>query len=403
MYPNDFGTSMVTNEDNKTVLTILAGQSTSDAGIEEMIDEAIAEKFPSVHLDWECVDWGDGFHSQIMGRFAAGDAPDIIVGKVQDVYAYSFGENLAPININGMDKIHEEALSAVTKDGVAYGLPYNALYQGVLYNKKIFEKLNLEKPATLEELNRIVKVLKENNITPFASHFLESWKAGNMTMQFFINDIFRDHPDWGTSFRDKKINFTDNDAIINCLEQNQYILDNSWDDSLTIDQYESDRRFAEGEAAMYLTGSWSLQSINQYENSNEYGIFPYPNGEGNAELIKETNITFMISNTTKKQALINDIFEELLSNKKLMQEILAYTQSYSIVDGLESGYTSSISTDVEWYEENNKVVDASIGNNQLIWEFQSELAEKILAWLQGEESIGDVLSYADKHRMESDN
>jgi ABC-type glycerol-3-phosphate transport system substrate-binding protein len=224
-----------------------------------------------------------------------------------------------------------------------------------------------------------------------------------MTMQFFINDIFRDHPDWGTSFRDKKINFTDNDAIINCLEQNQYILDNSWDDSLTIDQYESDRRFAEGEAAMYLTGSWSLQSINQYENSNEYGIFPYPNGEGNAELIKETNITFMISNTTKKQALINDIFEELLSNKKLMQEILAYTQSYSIVDGLESGYTSSISTDVEWYEENNKVVDASIGNNQLIWEFQSELAEKILAWLQGEESIGDVLSYADKHRMESDN
>ena len=54
------------------LLTVLAGQSTSDAGIEDMIDEVLAEKFPNVKLQCECVDWGEQFNSQMQGRFASG-------------------------------------------------------------------------------------------------------------------------------------------------------------------------------------------------------------------------------------------------------------------------------------------------------------------------------------------
>ncbi|MDR2646174.1 MAG: hypothetical protein LBC04_03315, partial [Holosporaceae bacterium] len=39
-------------------LKVLAGQSTTDAGIEKMIDEAVAKKYPEIKLEWECVDWG---------------------------------------------------------------------------------------------------------------------------------------------------------------------------------------------------------------------------------------------------------------------------------------------------------------------------------------------------------
>ena len=39
---------------DEVTLTVLAGQSTTDAGIEDMIDEALAEKYPEVTLEWEC-------------------------------------------------------------------------------------------------------------------------------------------------------------------------------------------------------------------------------------------------------------------------------------------------------------------------------------------------------------
>ena len=78
-----------------------------------------------------------------------------------------------------------------------------------------------------------------------------------------------------------------------CLENNRNILERSWEDALSIDQYESDNRFAGGQAAMYLTGSWSLQFANQYNRGDEFGIFPYPNEHGDARLLRETNVTFM--------------------------------------------------------------------------------------------------------------
>lgn len=392
-----------TPEQEQIILTVLAGQSTSDVGIEDMIDDVLAEKFPHVHLEWECVDWGENFGDQMQARFAAGDIPDIMIGKAQDIYVYAAMGNLAPIPAACIDKIEEQALEAVTIDGTVYGLPYNALYQGVIYHKEIFAKYNLEPPKTQEDLDEIVSVLTANQITPFASHFQKSWQVGNMTMQFFMNDIFNENSDWGDSFRSGKVNFTDNDRVEKCLLQNQYILVHTWPDALMIDQYESEKRFVEEDAAMYLTGTWSLQTINQYSSDQEYGIFPYPNLSGDSNLIRETNITFMKSNSSENGELIDQILEEIITNEELTQNILSFTQTYSVIKELEPDYTNCIEEDINWYEENNQVVEVTEGNSQLLWIFQNDLAVKQLEWLQGKISLQDVLSYADLHREESGN
>lgn len=389
-----------TQEEKPIMISVLAGQSTSDAGIEDMIDEALADKFPNVQLEWECVDWGEKFDSQMQARFAAGDVPDIMVGKAQDVASYAVGGNLAPISVICTDKIKEQALQPVTKDGVIYGLPYNILYQGVIYNKDIFKRYHLKPPKTIEELKNIVTVLKEHQITPFAAHLQESWQVGNMMMQFFMNDIFKEQPDWGERFRKGEVDFN-NDTVKNCLKQNQYILTNSWDDAMMLDQYESDRRFFEGEAAMYLSGSWSLQSINQYNLNQDFGIFPYPNQSGNSYLIRETNMTFMKSNTTKYGDIVDEIFEELVSNQTLIEDILDFTQTNSAIKGIGLEYQSCIEQDVNRYEQKNQVIEVTTGNNELIWSFQNDLAMKQQDWLQGKIPLSDVLNYADQNRMES--
>lgn len=394
---------VVSNKDDQIVISVLAGQSTCDAGIEDMIDEALAEKFPDIKLEWECVDWGDSFSSQLQGRIAAGEVPDIIIGKAQDVANYAGEGILAEINIDEMKAIDKEALETVIVEDKVYGLPYNAWYQGVIYDKKIFDELGVSSPTTLEELDMIVALCEAKGITAFASHFQESWKIANMSMQFFIESVFAEDDSWGEMFRGEEIGFQQNQVMMECLQQNEYILNHTWSDAGTIDQYESDRRFAEGQAAMYLTGTWSLQSLDQYtDEDGAYGIFPYPVGN-NPKLIKEINMTLMMSNSSQYQEEVQEIFSELFSNQELMQEILGFTQTYSVVEGIDSGYRSSIQEDVDCYEENGLVVGADKGNNQLVWDFQIALADETQKWLNGEKSFEHVLSFADKNRMLSGN
>ena len=173
--------------------------------------------------------------------------------------------------------------------------------------------------------------------------------------------------------------------------------------ALMIGRYELRRSFSEGDAAMYPTGAWSLQALNQSDTKIECGIFPYPNADGDASLIKETNMTFMVSESSGQKELIFQILQELLSNEELMQEILDFTQSYSIVENIETGYESSIEADARRYEKEGKIVEATTGNNQIIWDFQSRLADETQKWLQGKESLEEVFSFADKNRLESGN
>lgn len=379
-------------------ISVLAGQSTSDAGIEDMIDEWLKEEYPEVELEWECVDWGDGFNSKMEGHFAAGDIPDIMVGKAQDVHTYAGTGNLGTIPERCNQRIKEEALQTVTVDGEVYGMPYNAWYQGVIYNKNIFRSLGLEPPETEAEMDEVVLRLKAAGVVPFAAHFQESWKVANMTMQYMMNDIFTEQPDWGTQFREGKQSFSGNMQIRHCMENNRKILENSWEDALQLDQFQSDSRFTQGEAAMYLTGSWSLQFANQYGKELDFGIFPYPSETGNARLLRETNMTFMKSAYSEHEEIVDEILFRLLDDQKLTQEILDFTQSSSVMEGTTPAFESRIQKDIERYEQEGRVADVSVGNAQLTWNFQNILAAEQLSWLKKEKTLEEVLQFADENR-----
>lgn len=135
-------------------LRVLAGQSTTDAGIEDMIDAALAEKYPNIKLEWECVDWGNDFQPKMQVYMQSG-LPDIMIGKAQDVSTYGSLGLLADLTDKPyMDNILDAAKTGVTLDGKVMGMTFNCLYQGVYYSRAIFEKLGLSVPTTLEGWTR---------------------------------------------------------------------------------------------------------------------------------------------------------------------------------------------------------------------------------------------------------
>jgi ABC-type glycerol-3-phosphate transport system substrate-binding protein len=382
----------------KVMLSVLAGQSGTDAGIEEMINDFLERKTPGIELDWERIDWGDKFHSQMQAKFAAGEVPDIMIGKAQDVATYEPSGNLVAIPPGILRYVRDDALSSVSSNGTVYGAPYNAFYQGVFYNKEIFAKLGLSPPRTLAELATIVRVLRSAGITPFATHFEEDWYTGNIVMQLALGEVFEHTPKWGDSFRAGRVSFSGSAAFRRCFEQVHNMLKASWPDAFAVGQAECDERFAKSRAAMYLSGTWSLQAISAVAPGMKLGLFPYPNSTGDARLIFEPNMTFMESSKTAHPAEVDRVLRAIFSSSELSSEILDFTKTVSLLKATDQEATLPVQVDIDRYQAQSHIVDATIGNTQLIWSFQDELASRLQDWLQGKASLQSVLDFADRNR-----
>lgn len=379
----------------EVTLTILAGQSTTDAGIEDMIDEALAEKYPEITLEWECVDWGNDFQPK-MQQYMQSELPDIMIGKAQDVATYAPQGVLGEIDSEYLDRGLDAARENVTVDGKTYGMVYNALYQGVYYNKKMFKDNNWEIPKTQEDLKKIIDDCKAKDITPFASHMVDTWSIGNVTMQFMMNDVFNNDAEWGDKFRKGEVSFADDEAVQTAYEYNKLIYDNTFPETFSTEQTDCDAKMVQGEAAMKVSGAWSIQNFLDIDESFEFGIFPFPNQTGDSKLIFEPNITVMTSAETEHQDAVNKFLDVLTGDKDLAVEILDYTKTASMLKDVTPTFPNPSQEDIDAYAASGDVTDVTLGNNQLVWGgFQEENAKDIAAWLQGDESFEDCLKASD--------
>lgn len=386
---------MVKADDEPVTLTVLAGQSTTDAGIEDMIDEALAEKYPNITLEWECVDWGNDFQPK-MQQYMQSGLPDIMIGKAQDASTYAPQGVLGEIDSTYLDRGLDAARENVTIDGKTYGLVYNAMYQGVYYNKAMFKENGWEIPKTLDDLQAIIDDCKEKGITPFASHMVDTWSIGNMSMQFAMNDVFNKTPDWGDKFRAGEVSFSDSEDMQNALNYNKLIYDNTFEDTFSTEQTDCDAKMVLGDAAMKVSGSWSIQNFLDIDENFDFGIFPFPNQTGDSKLIFEPNITIMTSANTEHQDAVNDFLDLMSSDKDLAVEILDYTKTASMLKDVTPTFNNPSQEDIDKYASEDMIVDVTLGNNQLVWGgFQEENAKDIAAWLQGQESLEDCLKACD--------
>lgn len=387
---------------NTIILNVLAGQSSSDAGVEDVINDYVAEHFPQVTLHWETAEWGDEFDETLRADFASGEVPDIIIGKAQNVSSYYKTGNLAEITMPLEHYVESDSLRDVTINNKVYGIPYNKDYQGVIYNKDIFARLGLNIPRTGADLEHIVSVCENYGVTPFAFCCQNNYALTSNTMQFMLNEIFKYDYNWGDQFRLGETFIDQCDEVLPCFNNHKYMLEHSWKDANQIEQYECDTRFATGGAAMYMTSTWALSNIQQSSDNENFGIFPYPNLQGDASLIQESNMTFMKSNVTKYGKVIDDIFLSFIKSKELANEVSQATQTISVIKGTKSVYPNSLKNDIGVYEAKGKIMDSLIGYNQLSWNYLSEISQKQLEWMNDYTTLDKVLAYAELKRPDSD-
>ena len=322
-----------------------------------------------------------------------------MIGKAQDVATYYPSGNLAPI-LPPSSTVCPRAIAygVITIRGMAYGIPYNAFYQGVFYNKDLFENTWTACPhdaaGSLGARGDAQGPPHRAICRPFRGDLVRREHPHAVRHR----ERLQHHARLGRQVPLPRGGIFQLTGDAGCFAAVREILDETWTDAMSIDQTECDDRFARGEAAMYVTGSWTLQNIDGEKPHIRVGIFPFPGENGDARLIFEPNMTFMKSSRTSHAEAVDQVLHVIFESKDLASEIFDFTKTSSLLKNIGPEVPLLIQSDIDSYLKAGRVVDATTGNGQLIWSFQEKVASRMVDWLQGRTSLDAVLSFADQNR-----
>jgi len=366
----------------------------------DALKEKVEAELPYVTLEFEQTIWTyDTFHAVLATRIATDTLPDLIDFKGQDIPQFASEGHLLELTGNAwLDNVPLSVREALMVGGKEYALPYTALYQGVFYNRDIFAEYNLDIPETWDELMEAATVLKDNGVTPFASHFRDNWHIGNMTMQFAMSEVFSKNPRWGYDLYEGKVTFEDSEEYRRVFLHAKDIYDYSFENPFSIEQAEAAKRFAEGKAAMYITGTWTVQIIEEVNPDLNYGIFPAPGNDPGAKLIFEPDHTWAASANTEHKEEVLKILEIVATDKDLAQLEVDLYKTNSLIIGVTPSKEYPLTKDIESYIDKDQLVDVTIGNVQIKWAYQEEYSRYISDWILGDKTLDGALKAATEYK-----
>ncbi|AEF54150.1 ABC transporter substrate-binding protein [Marinomonas posidonica] len=251
---------------------------TDDANIwSDTIIPAFNKHHPDIKIQFSPTPPTD-YNSALQAKLQAGSAGDIITCRPFDASLQLFDSGyLEKLNgLKGLEDFSDVAKSAwVTDDGrEQFCLPMASVIHGFIYNKEIFEELNLTVPKTQDEFFKVLaKIKSESRYTPLDMGTADQWEAATMGFQNIGPNYWK-----GEAGRKGLIDGTAK------LTDQAYV--DTWKELAKWKPYlgrgfeaqkysDSQNLFTLGRAAIYPAGSWDIQTFNNQADF-EFGAFPPP-------------------------------------------------------------------------------------------------------------------------------
>ncbi|MCL2273209.1 MAG: extracellular solute-binding protein [Treponema sp.] len=224
-------------------------------------------------------------------------------GQIADLTSYMNANNYK-------DKFLDAAIAQGSYQGKIWGFPMtNVGVCAVFYNKEIFERLRLQVPATIKELETVCSTLISNRITPFSLANKTQW-TGSMYFMFlatrrggvqpFINAV-----DGSGTFLDPAFIHAGN-KIQQWVKGNYFL---PGFNGLDWDAGQARTPLYRGETAMLIMGSWFVHQAKSEspEFFSKMGIFNFPRdeegvGDANSVIGTVGDNFYHVSSTSKNKA-----------------------------------------------------------------------------------------------------
>lgn len=247
-----------------------------DTYVQQFEAKMLAEENIKVKVNLEMPS-SDQYESVLQARLTGDDAPDLYTLHSNNIGTYNEAGYLTDLSAEPLAaKIYDNVKATVSIDGKLLGVPLESQAWGVLYNKTIFESLNLEAPKTLSDLENIVEVLKANGHTPFMLAFQEQWVPQLMTALTLGGKVSGELPDWVDRMNKNEGSYNEVADIFGPID---LIMANGTNRAMEVGSEAGAADFANGKAAMFVQGTWASGTIMSTNPDMKLGVFALPVNE----------------------------------------------------------------------------------------------------------------------------
>lgn len=290
-------------------------QATVDAL--KTLNDDFTKKYPNIKVDITAVDSAT-YPQLVQTRIAANDVDIIAQQQFVSNPDYTKGLDKPPfeqyIENGAFLDLTEQAFiknwdenaikDAASFKGKVYALPLSRVsYNGVFYNKTIFEENGLQVPQTWDEFVKICETLKAKGIAPLTAGGKDGWPISAVAANAVVSTVVTDPVAYmkGLWSGEKKLNDAESQVIFDRLAQLASYYEKG---VMGVDYASVPGRFASGKAAMLTDGAWQAPQIAKANPNLKFGYFPLPStnkGEDVAQLKGKYDTMFAVNAKSKNK------------------------------------------------------------------------------------------------------
>ena len=219
----------------------------------------------AIDIGFEPVPYSDttSYQQVINSSLQSGDTPDLMTWwsgyRLEDMYNSGGLADVSDVWAEAIEagNVPETLAAGFTFDDKQWGIPQNAAYWVMFYNKKVFDEQGITVPETWDDLMGAADTLSGAGVTPFYATIDGRWPAFIWFEEFLI----RNDPDFYVDLCEGRASYTD-DTAVKAMEDWKVLFDNEYMTALDIPMDSNIvGMFANGEVAMIPLGTWFQQQF----------------------------------------------------------------------------------------------------------------------------------------------
>lgn len=359
------------------------------------IIDLFEEKYPYITVEQEIVTNDPA--SILRARIATDETPDIFQGALDTMDMAKGGYVMDLTGESFLDNINEEVLndtSFTDEDKHTWALPIDGSCEGIFYNKDIFSELDLTPPSTLTEMENVISVLEQNNITPFALGFKDAWTIKPITLVAVSPAIYAQNANWNDAKTNGSVSFANTPEWKTVFD----ILKIVYDHGNTRTAFDTDYNgacamVAQGEAAMMIQGLWALEPIKSINPDINLGMMAMPVSDNSQEtkLFQFPDFGLSISAKTEHPEECK-LFLDFLTQQETAQLWCNSAMLFSAVKDVSVDF-DDLAADVKQYVDSGMI--STQADRGWPTAFQVEYESALSAYLVGGKSLDEILADLD--------
>lgn len=309
-------------------------------------------------------------------KLNSGEAPDIFCADADPLSLPTRVnplENCMPLtNEEFVGRMDPNVLPAVSQEDEVYGITFaGKKICFFIYNKDIFNELNLEVPTTYEAFKTVCQTIKDAGITPIYEATQNGW---HQVLPLFepAHMYVQNHEDLYNKLNTNQMNLDDIPELLTITKQLKEFADLGYygDDFLSNTVENSKAAFANREVAMFMAeAGWMNEVIAEHPDvkAESMGVFTMPWGDNQTIGVNPASNAYFINKNSKNTEAALKFFEFLARPENLQKRLEGQTGLLEVCwPEIPSKYPQEVQTYIDSLEKGT-VMQASVSYVDSQW------------------------------------